>query len=717
MQLLKLSVENFGVFRGQHSLDFQSISQSDGILRNLTIVSGHNGSGKSTLFQAIALALYGPLALGDRVSQKDYQSYLFDRLHRYSEGDSLIVSNEGKVALSFLYTQAGSFSNIEIERCWRRDRNEKGVKEELKILRDGKKLKGVVPEDYQIWLNDIVSPGFSPVCFFDAEKLKALSSQNQLDSQLGETIQRLLGLDLVERLQSDLAYWVRRQGGGKNVEKLRKEVFQEQNKLNELRAQLERVRNQIQENEVRQSELAAKLKQQERRLASEGGRYAARRPVLKNRLMDLEKEIEGISGEFYELCAGLLPFALAPQLCKALNNRLEHEENIRRRRAANQIWQGQLSEIEQVLEEERIWEDIQVSEEIRQVLTQRFKTILEDHIISDKVEDRDLIHHLAKLEKDKLQNWITLVLNSIPKQSKYLGQRLQKLQTEREKIKDHLSRAPEDEVLAPLHEEIMYLENVITELGQEQFSLKEQVGKLEFQIEEQKNQLERVIENLKEAQANQRQLELAERSEVALQVYQDALTRQYLALFEEKLVASFNTICRKEHLLTAAQVNPVDFSIDLNGIDHHILKLTDFSAGERQLYTLALLWALRQLGDRELPLVIDTPLARLDEDHRHRLIHNYVPEVSNQVVLFTTDAELDYELLSQAAPYLARVYQLDYDAIQQETTVKLNQHSLFSNAFLYQGMRAEIMNDYICSQAMGADQDRAVSYIQEDQID
>jgi DNA sulfur modification protein DndD len=156
---------------------------------------------------------------------------------------------------------------------------------------------------------------------------------------------------------------------------------------------------------------------------------------------------------------------------------------------------------------------------------------------------------------------------------------------------------------------------------------------------------------------------------LVLKAYQDALTRQRLGTLEDRLVAAFNTLCRKEHLLIGALIEPDDFRVQLHGTNGHVLGLGDFSAGERQLYAMALLWALRQISGRQLPLAVDTPLARLDEVHRWRLMHDYVPAVSDQVLLFATDAELNPGLLAQAKPYLARVYHLDYDSRDEATVV------------------------------------------------
>ena len=115
-----------------------------------------------------------------------------------------------------------------------------------------------------------------------------------------------------------------------------------------------------------------------------------------------------------------------------------------------------------------------------------------------------------------------------------------------------------------------------------------------------------------------------------------------------------------------------DVELDIELLIDNELDLDDFSAGERQLYAMALLWALRQISGRQLPLVIDTPLARMDEVHRSRLLLRYFPSVSDQVILFSTDTGLDARMLAQVEPHLARSYQLNYDAHRGETIVTCN---------------------------------------------
>ena len=93
MQLLDLTVDNLGVFRGRHSLDLRPARAAEGEgTRGLTVVTGENGAGKSTLFRALGLALHGSLSLGNGVSRKAYNDFLLNRLHRQDADDGSTTS-------------------------------------------------------------------------------------------------------------------------------------------------------------------------------------------------------------------------------------------------------------------------------------------------------------------------------------------------------------------------------------------------------------------------------------------------------------------------------------------------------------------------------------------------------------------------------------------------------------------------------------------------
>ena len=166
-----LSVQNFGVFRGYHKFDLAPINQLQRKRLPIVVFVGHNGAGKSTLFQAIALALYGPLALSDRVSRQEYRDFLLGRMHRNNKGGAPTICEEAGIVLEIDYVRSGEPLRVRIARKWHR-KNDR-IDEKLEVIVNGKPVD-VPPEDYQTWLNDQFPAGLLPTCFFDAEQLEAL---------------------------------------------------------------------------------------------------------------------------------------------------------------------------------------------------------------------------------------------------------------------------------------------------------------------------------------------------------------------------------------------------------------------------------------------------------------------------------------------------------------------------------------------------------------
>ena len=78
---------------------------------------------------------------------------------------------------------------------------------------------------------------------------------------------------------------------------------------------------------------------------------------------------------------------------------------------------------------------------------------------------------------------------------------------------------------------------------------------------------------------------------------------------------------------------------------------------------MSFLWALALLSGRNLPVVIDTPLSRMDSKHRDKLVELYFPCASHQVVLLSTDVEIDehyFKSLNEMGA-IDRCYHIQYD--------------------------------------------------------
>jgi len=146
-----------------------------------------------------------------------------------------------------------------------------------------------------------------------------------------------------------------------------------------------------------------------------------------------------------------------------------------------------------------------------------------------------------------------------------------------------------------------------------------------------------------------------------LEKFRAEMVERHVGRIGQLVFDCFRQLLRKESLISYLKISSEDFSIELRGADGNILSPDRLSAGERQLLAVSILWGLARASGRPLPAVIDTPLGRLDASHRNNLVERYFPYASHQVLLLSTDEEIDernYELLK---PYVGRAYRVEFD--------------------------------------------------------
>ena len=143
--------------------------------------------------------------------------------------------------------------------------------------------------------------------------------------------------------------------------------------------------------------------------------------------------------------------------------------------------------------------------------------------------------------------------------------------------------------------------------------------------------------------------------------FRRAVTERHVRRIEQLVLESYQQLLRKASLVSRLTIDPETYSLTLYGRDDKVLNAEQLSAGERQLLAIALLWGLARASGRSLPTAIDTPLGRLDSDHRIHLVERYFPFASHQVILLSTDEEISGRYLSRLERWIGRTYRLAYD--------------------------------------------------------
>jgi DNA sulfur modification protein DndD len=143
----------------------------------------------------------------------------------------------------------------------------------------------------------------------------------------------------------------------------------------------------------------------------------------------------------------------------------------------------------------------------------------------------------------------------------------------------------------------------------------------------------------------------------------------HIKRIEQFMLDGLKALFRKHDLVASVTIDPKTFAIELHGSDGHIVSPDQLSAGERQLFAVALLWALARASGQAAPTVIDTPLGRLDSQHRTRLAERYFPCAGEQVILLSTDEEIDVRIFQKLEPFITRSFTVTYNSEQKSSQV------------------------------------------------
>lgn len=119
----------------------------------------------------------------------------------------------------------------------------------------------------------------------------------------------------------------------------------------------------------------------------------------------------------------------------------------------------------------------------------------------------------------------------------------------------------------------------------------------------------------------------------------------------------FQLLMTSHRLIDRVVVNE-DFGLHYLDAEGSHVGMGNLSAGMKQLMATALLWALSEVSGKQIPLVVDTPLARIDLAHQDAILRHYYPNAAAQVIVLPTDAELDLRKLGLIAEHVYRAYRL-----------------------------------------------------------
>jgi DNA sulfur modification protein DndD len=165
-------------------------------------------------------------------------------------------------------------------------------------------------------------------------------------------------------------------------------------------------------------------------------------------------------------------------------------------------------------------------------------------------------------------------------------------------------------------------------------------------------------------------LEASQRARSVLSIFKEGLLASKAHWLSKMITSEFSALMRKRKLISQVRVNPHTYEVTVVAPDGYELPMARLSAGERQLLAIAVLSALIRERKGQFPVVVDTPLARLDKRHRRMLIQRFFAKISHQVMVLSTDEEVDDDLLTEVKPSMSQSYVLDFSDETRSSNVR-----------------------------------------------
>ena len=654
MILKSLSMTNYRVFSGKHTIDLTP-REIDGEVRPIILFGGLNGSGKTTILSAIRLGFYGSNSLGRNVSKRAYHEHLTDCIHLSAVATK--QSHNSEIEIEYEHGERGLISNYKIVRRWHLDNGE--VEESLQIHRDGEYLKEMAYEHCQSFLNELVPIGVSDLFFFDGEKIANLAEEEG-GAILREAINRLMGIDIIHRLRGDLGTYLKDQ-------KLRKSSTGQKAEIDKLQTQFdgkignyEFLKDEKAHLDDRLQQVVAEINATERLLDERGGAWATSRNSEKLEIELLLKERDGLSDDIRQILSGLAPLFMAKNSLRSLLKTLETERDTKRQAILRDALQSNLATLKSnLLEEMALTDDTLIGAAVDRSYEAMFGE-----------QNTPILHDLSETDFEKFRHTIEQV---VPEQEAALKQKVARLEAVEENIaltSKNADRSPDE---ALLRAELVRLREQTKQRAELEHKIKSKLDEVKKALRDAMDVLRsqrRLDEELSKSDQRSLAAEYASKSRHLLSEFAEQTSDSKIKILEVEFVRAFRKLARKDDLHFSVSIDPQEFSVTLKDQGNNVVNKQQLSAGEKQIYAIAMLEALGRTTGRNLPIIIDTPLGRLDSKHRNKLVENYFRTASHQVIVLSTDTEVDEQFFNSLLPDISHAFELNFDSSTRSSSLK-----------------------------------------------
>ncbi len=663
MKIQKIAIKNIGPYINNNSFNFDIKSD----VKRMVLIGGKNGAGKTTLFNAIKICLYGCVAFGFESNNSKYYAEVEKLINT---GEKLKKSGEAEVIIEMLFDDGKNDYLYTFDRKWKT--SGKRIVESFYLYKDGVQLSNTERGDFESYLLQILPPNLFKFYFFDGEKISDFIFNSNKNSDFKEAFLKLCNLDTMEIIRDNFRRVSRTKANGSETILQHYEYCLDVDNINDSR---------IADAEEEYREISNEILSIEDRLFALEKAYSKTGGISKKEWRSMQEQIA--KEESYretqrkwlkDIANNVLPFVILRK------NLSELKEQIERERKA-QVGTNVKSAIDTP----------EVKELISDVLGNCGIEFADD--ISKKLifEIVDYANSSAKninpiLNLSELDGWN--LISQINSLMAFDTSRIKKATNDIEASKNHVRRIRNkiERSSVDNYEEYLKLKSDLNESKSQNL---EKLVRIDAELQQYRADKAVSSANLAkakdayEAVLRKRSVnDISARALLAFDELQAVLYKKSIKKVEEGFKKYFSVLINKSDLIDGIYIdnnlnvlpyrnktfNKIELrkTVEVNGVEYLIAQIglhayeiyvanlsksgsdivlpvevkQQLSAGEKQVFIMALYQALSQLNTINVPYIVDTPFARIDKEHRSKILEEFFKELKGQVIILSTDEEI-----------------------------------------------------------------------------
>lgn len=662
MKIKKIQLKNIGPYVDYNGFDF-NIADS---VKRMVLVGGKNGAGKTTLFNAIKICLYGCVAFGYEANNAKY----------YEEVEKIINTNEklkkigeSEVKIDLLIDDGKDDHIYTFIRSWQV--RGKRIIETFVLLKDNEPVNETEKSDFESFLLQTLPPNLFKFYFFDGEKISDFIFNGNKNTDFKEAFLKLCNLDTMEIIRDNFRRISRNQSkDGIDLSEEYENCLSEDNLLAERIASAEEDYKEI------ASEIAViddQLASLEKVYAKSGGISKKEWRSMEERIAKEESRREEKRKWLKDIANNVLPFIILQTQLEDLKEQImiEHKAQV----DANVKSTIDTPEIKSIIANVLDMSGIELSDTITE------KIIDEIVDYTNTTASITPILNLSDFDRFELTSKINSLLS-------FDTSRIKAATDDIEASLNHVKRIRKKMERSSIENYEGYLK-AKSDLNEEK--AEKTLKLIEIDAELQKCRADKAVSSAKLAKAKasyeavlkkQSINDISARALLAFDELQTILYEKSIKQVEEGFQKYFTSLINKSDLIDGIHIDsnlnvlpyknkPFDAielkkTIDKNGSEYVIAQIglhayemlqekmaagereivlpvevkQQLSAGEKQIFIMALYQSLSQLNKIDVPYIVDTPFARIDKEHRGKILDRFFKQLNGQVIILSTDEEI-----------------------------------------------------------------------------